>query len=69
MSKCTIKSPKIILLLDNVLHTSNKNENSLMKLESVSWLFLLGGGQYIHKNLMFPEVSVIESRITSNDWW
>ena len=29
--------------------------------------FLLGGGLYKQKKLMFPEDSVIESRITSND--
>ena len=37
-------SPMIILMLDNVLHRSNKNVNSLKKHDSVSWLFLLGGG-------------------------
>ena len=58
-----------MLLLDNALHRSNKNEKSLMKLESVSWLFLLGGCLYKEKTLMFPEVSVIDSRITSNDCW
>ena len=58
-----------MLLLDNVLHRSNKNENSLKKLESVSCLFLRGGGLYKRKKLMLPEVSAIDSRITSNDWW
>ena len=48
-------------LLDNVLHTSTKNLNSLKKLESVSWSFPLDGGLYKHKKFMFPEVSVIDS--------
>ena len=69
ISNCTFKSPKIIILLNKVLHTSNKNENSPMNLESVSWLFLLGGGLHKQKKLMSPEVSVIDSRITLNDWW
>ena len=55
ISKCTFKSPKIILLLDNVLQWSNKNEKSLKKHESVSWLILLGGGLSKQKKLMFPE--------------
>ena len=62
-------SPKIMLLLDNVLHRSNKNENSQKKHESVSWLIRLDGGLYKQNNLMYPEVSVIDSLIISNDWW
>ena len=50
ISKSTSKSPKIILLLDKVLHKSNKNENSLKKHESVSLLFLLDGDLYRQKS-------------------
>ena len=69
ISMCTFMFPSITLLLDVVLHRSNKNDNSLKKLESVSWLFLLGGSLHKQKKLMFPEVGVIVSCITLNDWW
>ena len=72
ISKCTFMSTfmfTFMLLIDNVLHRSNKNENSLKKHESVSWLFLLDGGLYRQNKLMLPEVSVIYSLITLNDWW
>ena len=67
ISKCTFKSPRVILC--KVLHTSNKNDNSLKEHESVSWLFLLGGGLCKQKKLMSSEVSVIDSHITLNDQW
>ena len=62
-------SPRIILLLDKVFHISNENKNSIEKHESVILLFLPGGGLYKQKKLIFLEDSVIDSRITSNDWW
>ena len=51
MSKCTFKSPKIIPLLDKVLHRSNKNEKSQKKHEVVSWLFPLGVGLHKQKKV------------------
>ena len=62
-------SPKIILLLDSVLHRSNNNESSPRTHEPDSWIFLLVGDLYRQKKFIFTEVSVIHSRITSNDKW
>ena len=56
-------------MLVEVLNRSNKNDNSLKKHESISWLFLHGGCRYKQKKLIFAEVSVIDSRITLNERW